>query len=95
MLINSIRWRPNTIEESRRLLSFVSIVYLATGPCILTLCVYMYMDTFLFVWELLSVHMLMHVYLSVELCYCPEPVAVCTSDLPCRKASGRLAVHLE
>ena len=37
-----------------------------------------------------------HAYLSaVELCYCPEaePVAVRTSDLPCKKASGRLAVH--
>ena len=40
MLINSIRWRPNTVEESRRLLSFVSIVYLAAGPL---LCAYMYM----------------------------------------------------
>ena len=82
MLINSIRWRPNTFEESRGLLSFVSIVYLAAGPCILTLCVYM--DTFLCGQELLSVHVHMHVYLSrlsAELCYCPEPVAVRTSDL--------------
>ena len=33
------------VEESRRLLSFVSIVYLVAGPCIpgvLTLCVYQY-----------------------------------------------------
>ena len=44
MLINSIRWRPNTVEESRRLLSFVSFLYLAAGP----LCVHVYV--YIFIW---------------------------------------------
>ena len=65
VLINSIRWRPNTVKESGRLLSFVSIVYLAAGPCILTLCVYM--DTFLCVRELF---LCVKVGVSIELCYC-------------------------
>ena len=44
-------------------------------------------------------HVHMHVYLSAELCYCPEPVAVRTSDLPCRLeklvADWQQAVYLK
>ena len=92
MLINSIRWRPNAVEESRRLLSLCPSFIWPLGHFV---HVHLYGHVFVCMCRSFS---LCTCLCMCELCYCPEPVAApCVLQIypaPCRKASGRLAVHL-
>ena len=63
----------------------MSIVYLVAGTDFVSTCMYGHVFVCAGASLCARAYACQHVYLSVELCYCPEPVAVRTSDLPSEK----------